>query len=279
VIGKIVDNRRVFFARRIAENYISFFDSNWLFIKGDIERHHAPQMGLLYLWTLPFILIGTYMLIFGKYNKKLKLFLFLWFFIVPVPASITSGVPHAVRALNYLPLFDVFTAIGILAILDFLAKYKRVLFASYVVGAGFLLFNILFYLNQYFVQLNYFYADFWQYGYNQVFSTIDTLGSEYNSVIISNDKYLDQSYVFFLFHYKYSPNLYQKHASEFSGGFGKYHAFGKFVFRPIDWNKDAKMHALLVSDPLDVPASMQGLKVVKKIFDPQGKEIIDIIAM
>ncbi len=48
-IGLILDNRRFIFASTIIAGYISHFDPNWLFISGDISRHHAPGMGLLYL--------------------------------------------------------------------------------------------------------------------------------------------------------------------------------------------------------------------------------------
>ena len=100
-LGLILDNRRITYAKTIVAGYISHFDPNWLFVKGDIARHHAPNMGLLYLFEFPFLFIGIYGLIFGKFDKKAKLLIFSWFLIAPIPASITSGVPHAVRTLNF----------------------------------------------------------------------------------------------------------------------------------------------------------------------------------
>jgi hypothetical protein len=70
IIGEVFDNRRVAYAKTVAAGYLSHFDFNWLFIRGDISRHHAPFMGLIYLVELPFILIGIYVLIFGKFSRS-----------------------------------------------------------------------------------------------------------------------------------------------------------------------------------------------------------------
>jgi len=110
ILGLFLDNRRVEFAKYVVNGYLSHLDINWLFIKGDIARHHAPGMGLMYLVELPFLLIGIYMLIFGNFDKAVKLFMALWFLIVPIPASITNDVPHAVRTINFLPILQILTA-------------------------------------------------------------------------------------------------------------------------------------------------------------------------
>ena len=58
-IGLLLDNRRFVYVLPIISGYISHFDPNWLFISGDIYRHHAPGMGILYLFEIPLILIGN----------------------------------------------------------------------------------------------------------------------------------------------------------------------------------------------------------------------------
>ncbi|MEN9407881.1 MAG: hypothetical protein RLZZ455_1097, partial [Candidatus Parcubacteria bacterium] len=59
-LGLIFDNRRVEFLKAVVAGYLSHFSLNWLFVHGDLPRHHAPNMGLLYLWELPFLCIGIY---------------------------------------------------------------------------------------------------------------------------------------------------------------------------------------------------------------------------
>ena len=116
-LGKLIDNRRIVYALTVAEGYIAHFNPKWLFVTGDSNnnRHNAPRMGLLYIFLLPFILIGIYQLIFGKYDKKIKYFVFAWFLIAPIPASITTEVPHAVRTMNSVPMYAIFAAVGLMA--------------------------------------------------------------------------------------------------------------------------------------------------------------------
>src|SRR5204863_4993102 len=94
LIGTVLDNRRFIYASTIISNYIIHFDPRWLFIRGDIQRHHAPSMGLLYLFEFPFILYGIYLLIFSDFNPKAKLLFFVCLLIVPIPASVTFKFPH-----------------------------------------------------------------------------------------------------------------------------------------------------------------------------------------
>jgi len=252
LIGLVFDNRRVQFARSIIFGYISHFDFNWLFIKGDEARHHAPGMGLMYLWELPFLLVGLYVLIFGNVDRKSKFLIFSWFLITPIPASVTGGVPHSVRTLNFLPTFQVFTAFGIIAFLN-LSKTWRFKKFWISILAIVVLISFVYYSNQYFVQQNYFNSKDWQYGYKEAVSFVKKNQSDYDKIIVSNKAPLDQSYIFFLFYLKYPPVLYQKEASYASGGFRENHQFGKYQFGPIDFNSQEKGKFLYVGRPDDFP--------------------------
>ncbi len=262
VIGYITDNRRLVFAKEIIANYLSHFDLNWLFITGDIARHHAPDMGLMYLWELPFLLIGLYMSLFFTFDKKTKILLFTWFLLVPIPAAVTTGVPHAVRTINFLPLFQIFTAVGIVTALSFIMKYK----IKYVVIPVIVLciiFNIGYYLDQYFVQQNYYNSEDWQYGYAPMIDQLKKIEGNYKKIVVSNQPYMDQSYMFFLFNLGYDPALYQQQSVNASGGFRENHNFGKFEFRPIDWNKEEKSPDILyIGRPSDFSSDAHVLQQI-----------------
>lgn len=255
-LGLILDNRRIEYVKAFTSGYLSHFQPNWLFYKGDVSRHHAPYMGLLYLWTLPFILVGLYLLFFSDIPKKNKWFLLFWILIVPLPASITIDVPHAVRAINFIPIFDLLTAIGLIYVVSRVNKTTfsfRV--AIFICLAGIITINTLYYLNQYFVQLNYYDSKDWQYGWKEAVSYVDQHRDEFDQVVVSNKSPLDQSYVFFLFYLKYDPARYQNEGGTKSGGFAREHtAFGNLVFRPIDWNKDrVKKNTLFLGQINDLP--------------------------
>lgn len=271
ILGLVLDNRRILFAKEVASGYLSHFDLNWLFINGDISRHHAPHMGLLYIFELPFIFIGIYMLLFGSFKRQTKLIIFSWLLLAPVPASVTSGVPHAVRALNLLPTWQIFIAIGVIGSILLISKLR---FSKVIIFAYFLfaLFNFVYYLNQYFVQQNYFTAIDWQYGYEKIISQVEKESLSYKKIVVSNQAPMDQSYMFFLFYLKYPPELYQAVSS--SGGFRENHSFGKYEFRPIDWKSDQNMpDTLFVGRPSDFG---ENAEIINYVDYPNGNRAMEI---
>lgn len=262
--GLILDNRRVEFVRQVVSGYLSHFDLNWLFISGDIARHHAPSMGLLYLWQVPVLLIGIYVLFFMRVKKQIKLILIGYLLIVPIPASVTSGVPHAVRTMNFLGVIDIILGLGITQSITFILQQKRLIkITSLIFISVFVLFNFLYYLNQYFVQQNYYNSKDWLYGYKEAVGYIHGIHKNYKNVIVSNAQPLDQSYMFFLFYTQYPPEKYLKEGGTASGGFlEKRNAFQNYIFRPVDWNSESGGD-LIVGRPSDIPSSAKILKKVK----------------
>lgn len=280
-LGLILDNRRIVYAKTIVAGYISHFDLNWLFIKGDLSRHHAPNMGLLYLFELPLVLLGIYLLIFGKFDRKAKLFVFSWFLLAPLPASITTGVPHAVRTMNFLPTWQIFSAIGLVGIIQLLSNIKlkilnlKILYIVGILYFMFAVFNFIFYLDQYFVQQNYYTSKDWQYGWKETVAEVQKVQGKYKEVIVSSSEPLDEAYMFFLFYLKYSPSTYQKIGVNTSGGFAEIHSFGKYTFRPINWKIDSeKTGVLLVGPPTEIP---NGVTTVKTVYYLNGEPAIRIV--
>jgi 4-amino-4-deoxy-L-arabinose transferase-like glycosyltransferase len=281
IIGEVFDNRRVVYAKTVAAGYLSHFDLNWLFLRGDISRHHAPFMGLIYLVELPLILIGIYVLLFGKFNPQTKFLIFLWFLAAPIPASITTGVPHAVRTLNFLPTWQIFSALGVITSFIFISNIKYAILKvrlNYLIFgfAGLVsFFNFAYYLNQYFVQQNYYFSHEWQYGYEQAIAKVKEIGGHYDKIVVSDTTPMDKSYMFFLFYLKYPPTDYQKIGATSSGSFVSHHYFDKYEFRPINWPEDSKMkNVLFIGPPFELPSS-QGL--IQTIRNLDGREAIRIV--
>jgi len=257
ILGLILDNRRVEFAKYIVGGYLSHLDLNWLFIEGDIARHHAPGMGLMYLIELPFLLVGIYMLIFGKFDKALKIFITLWFLIVPIPASVTNDVPHAVRAINFLPILQILTAIGIITIFSKVSSIKYQVLSIKIKYLFFLLillvsiFNFSYYLNQYFIQQNYFHARYWQYGYKDMVSFVASVQEDYSKIIVSNTATMDQSYMFFLFYLKYDPHEYLSEGGTLTGKIEGINKFSNLEFRKFDYSEEKERNILLIGSTFD----------------------------
>ena len=284
-LGLILDNRRVTYLKNIASGYLSHFDLNWLFIKGDIARHHAPNMGILYLWELPFLMIGIYKLLFGSsvdgFTKKIKAFIFILFLIAPIPASVTSDVPHAVRTLNFLPTFQIFISIGLITAIGLVSSIKyqvlsiRIKYISFVFFFFFFAFNFSYYVNQYFVQQNYFHAQYWQYGYKEIVEYLMPIHNKYNKIIVSNTQPLDQSYIFFLFYSKYDPVKYLATGGTRSGiqeedG----NKFLNFEFRKFNYYEEKGHNILLVGSGSDFK---EIFKTIKRVDYPNGEVAIRVV--
>ena len=112
----------------------------------------------------------------------------------------------------------------------------------------FSVFNFIYYLDQYFVQLNFYDSQDWQYGYKQAVDEVNILGQKYQKVVVSDNQPMDKSYMFFLFYLEYPPSDYQKIGVISSGSFVSHHYFGKFEFRPIDWQEDSKQRMYYISE-------------------------------
>lgn len=281
LLGKVFSNRRLVFGKIMVANYLSHFDLNWLFIHGDFEnpRHHAPNMGILYFVELPFLLLGIYVLAFSKDIPLIaKQLIFAWILIAPIPAIITTGVPHAIRILNVLPMPQILVALGIFSFYSRVVGLKylllRIGILSFFLAA--FVFNLLYYLDQYFVQQNYYHARDWQYGYEKVVSFLKPIHRNYEKVVVSDIDTMQQSYMFFLFYLQYDPKQYLKEGGTNSGRLeGARNGFANFEFRPFEYNSE-RSNRLLVGSlgdfaeefktvfAVDYPNKIRAIKVVEK---------------
>lgn len=252
--GVIFDNRRIVWLQTVATGYLSHYSFRWLFLTGDNARHHAPDMGLLYLWELPFLLWGMFSI--GKRGGTMSKIVWSWFLIAPIAASPTTELPHAIRTLVFLPTFQIFTAVGVARFIYTIKKSKILLSKILtVIVALVIIFNTVLYLHMYFGHMNHEFSKSWQYGYRQAVDYTKTYGNKYQKIIVSTK--LEQPYMFFLFFLKYDPIKYLEHGGTRSGGFAEdKNDFDKYQFRPIDWNKEIKDGSVLyIGKPSEIPSS------------------------
>ncbi len=257
--GAFLDNRRFVWAKTMVSGYLSHFSVKWLFLNGDNPRHHAPSMGLLYLWELPFLFYGMYVVL-TLFSAPSALLLFGWLLLSPVAASVTTGLPHAVRTLVFLPMFQIFTAVGIVSGVyafrsTIFPAHRKIGIASVIFFIGCMVFNFAYYMDMYYVQQNPETSEDWQYGYEQIVDIAQKEKQNYKKVIVSTS--LDQSYIFFLFYTKFDPARYIQ-----SGGTGAMRpndarfAFDTYEFRPISWDNEIQDGSVMyIGAPKDIPAS------------------------
>lgn len=271
-IGLILDNRRFVYVKTFIEGYISHFSLRWLFLTGDNARHHAPDMGLLYFIELPFFIYGLITL--GKYKSRETGFIIYWFLISPIAAAPTTGLPHAVRTLVFLPTIQIATAVGFMGIFDGIRthwKSNRVIKYVFLSTTCLLLVcNLGYYLTMYYARMDKEYSEFWQYGYREAIKYAEAKKDNYKKIIVSTR--LEQPYIFFLFFTGYSPKKYLAEGGTASGGFEeRLNAFDKYEFRTIDWAKEKKDGSILyIGAPGEIPHRLGSQKYLN------GKPSIEI---
>lgn len=203
-LGMLIHNRRVVYLQTYVENYLSHFNPVYLFVTGDNPRHHAPGMGLIYVISLPFILIGIYT---GIRDRRVPFSILLaWFFLAPVASSLSQEVPNASRSLIFLPTWQIFSALGWIYVFDSVLRKKNILNMTIKGILVFLLVvNIIYFVHQYFKHTNSETLYDWQYGYKEAVQYAGVLPANQRAIFSSD---VEQAYIFYLFYNKISPKKY-----------------------------------------------------------------------
>lgn len=257
IVGKILYSQKVTSMRIFLGNYLSHFDPRWLFTGSRRENHKIPYSGLLYTWEFPLIIVGLISLWRSSIDRRIKAFLFIWFFSSPLPASITTQAPHAMRSYTFLPLWQSFSALGLITILKMISVSEL-----RVIGVG--VFGIIASVNIFYVWKNYFtvfpqeQSDSFQYALGQAIRKELLIESDYSKIIFSNSGSLYQSYMFYLYYSKFNPSTYLNEGGTYSGGFSELHKIGKVEFRPFSLNESQPQgRYLYVGNIHDFPAGAE----------------------
>lgn len=168
--AKTIHHRYLLFGNKILQNGLSHFSLDFLFLSGDINPRHSTQYfgQLLHLTIFP-LLIGA--VLFFKYAKTKENFLLSsWLIAGILPASLTTVVPHALRILSVAPIFYILIGIGWGSIPFVRRKF---IFRLAALSFSALLFTeVAIFFYYYFGVYPKLYASEWQYGYQEMISTI-----------------------------------------------------------------------------------------------------------
>ena len=249
---------------QMAQNYASAFSPGFLFDRGGdkIERD-IGYFGKLYLIDALFLLVG-FAAIFYKREKTI-LFLCLWLIAAPVASAITKGAPSSSRLFMLMPLFTLIIAYGMNQLLISLRGnlIKKILL---IFVTGLFLLNFVFFIDAYFIHLNYQRVRFLHYGYKQVVK-ISKAYPDYNIVMRGPDNF---PYIYFLFYNRYDPIKFRKDAEYYpptNEGFLFVKSFGRYSFPwEIDYTKLNKKTIYIDDTGVDYRKN--------KIYLPSGEPIL-----
>lgn len=250
IVGRLLYNPRLFIIKIFTEGYLSHFQPSWLFYNTGQESFKAPNTGLLYIWQIPFICLGILIVIFSKqFTLQSKLFVLFLFFITALPGAVATQAPHAMRAYNIVPLWQIFTGIGLTYLLFALKQHSRIFL---IIVSVFITIQFQQFIVNYFFRFPFEQSKSFQYALAKSVPEI-LKQRHYTRVVISNTNNLYQSYMLFLYHSMYDPHLYQSFGGTVSGGYAETHRFDRYEFRPIIWEKEDTRDTLFVGNPEDFP--------------------------
>ena len=248
---RIVNNKYQYIAGEFIQNYVGYYSLNFIFtsIRSDYSVLNMSGKGILFIWELPLVLLGVFLLIKEK-PKWLKVIL-LWLILAPIPAALTKDYMHAGRAEVLLPILVVISAFGLYNLYtNFIpAKYKKV---SMLVFSLILIWSFIgrvdFYLFHAFSQNQ----GGIKYGYKEAIDFTLKNNDKYEKIIFT--KVNSQPQIFVAFFSKINPKDYQQYSKDWKhfekDGF-KYldminYKLGKYEFREINWNSDQLLDNALV---------------------------------
>lgn len=270
--GALTHNRRFVYAQTILKNYLEHFRFNYLFFDGMANRmFRIPDMGLLYLWDLPFLLYGLYLTL-NSFRQKQSQFLLGWFLIAPVPSALAFGAPSSLRAVLMLPITQIFIAIGLI---DILKRLSVVRFGRFIRSCllGALALNILVFTHQLFTHAPIEAAESWNYSVKQASLILKQRQDQYATIVFTY--HYKQPYIYYLFYNKIDPHWFQ--ANWYPGEvMRRSRALGNITYRDIVWEQDRLLpNALLIGAPDEFPSDVPG--VIHTIRSLNGKPTLLLV--
>lgn len=273
--GKIGNNYFVYASSFWAKRYLEYSDLDYLFFKGMRYTHDKfPDVGLMFIWELPFFLLGLFVLVnksLLKDKSKRRLF-WAWLLLGPLPASLANNSQHPLRSLTTIPIPQIISATGIWFFWKWFKKQvtclrlRRICFFAFATAV---VVNLAYYLDIYYVHYPVHYSHYLMYGMKEASLYAWKHRKEYDQVIFDpqfgvEDKNITSiPFAYVLTYGKVDPVIIQK-ARE--SGVSPL-AFENFVFRSVNWAEDRKLkNALLIASfwsfPLKQIPSQQIVKVI-----------------
>jgi 4-amino-4-deoxy-L-arabinose transferase-like glycosyltransferase len=263
ILAKVFANRRVLYSLSYAQHYLDFFNPSYLFFSGDVNpRFSLRDYGELFLWELPLLMVGFYLLISQK--TKSTLLIIGWFLLAPIAGAIARETPHALRSETFIPTYEIVTALGMVWIINLLKNVNKYLSRLLILIISLIIISSVYvFLHDYFVHFPVNFSYDWQYGYKEAVSETEKLKNQYDYVVFS-DTY-GRPYIYVAFYSNISPSDFWKESSIQIDPFGFYTVskVGKYIFRnKLVQDSDAGKKVLYVGKPDQIPLSFTVLNKI-----------------
>lgn len=255
--SRVIQNRRLAYGAEYVRHYFDNLTPSFLFIKGDGNPKFSIQdVGQMYFWEIPFF-IGGILLLFRKRSGSWWT-IPIWILIGIAPAATARETPHALRIETIIPLFQFFTAYGMIYFLSYIqnaVKNKKIIALVFVSMVLVITANFIFFMHNYFFHYAREFSGEWQYGYKEVVRFTESVKGNYQNIFFTEK--MGRPYIYVLFYGKYDPKVFRENAiiEREALGFVAVKKFDKYTF-----TKDPGKYAnekgknLFVDVPLNIPS-------------------------
>ncbi len=225
---KVLHNKYAAVVYQILQNYTSSYSPAFLFDKGGEKfLHNIGNFGNFYVIDALFLIVGVIAISYRR--EKRILILLLWFVLGPIPSAITTDAPSSTRLFLMLPAFILVSSYGLYTLLGLFSKRSRIGFLIKTILLISLSINFIYFLDAYYVHMNYHRAQFFHYGYKEV---VELTNKYPNYKVVMYDP-TNFPYISFLFYNKYDPQKFRSEVNYYPDNFGPFYyvkSFGRYNF-------------------------------------------------
>lgn len=262
------------------KRYLNYLQPDFIFFNAlQMTLPNTLGLGILYLFELPWLVLGVVEFIRGKIPFK-SIFV-IWLLTGIIPDSLTNNQQHAGRLLHIAPVVIIIVALGALKFYEWLKGLKNTYLKVYISGV-YLLFILLFLIHACLVFAVHFprhKGESFDEGIREAVLYIKENQDKYSEVVfdtrhgVEGPYLISNPHMYLLFYTKYDPAKYQTIEKTYgSDPNNPFFNFDKYTFRYIDWPKDSvKKDTLFIGSPWSFPKD--GLKdgeLLEKIMLSNG---------
>ncbi len=257
--SRLFYNKLTVGVKDIVFEYLKYFSPQFLIINGDENYRFGYQgMSIVTVVEYLFFFIGLYYIF--KNKEKWRLYILGLLAVSPLTAALSWAGVSITRSFFIIVPFLIVVSYGTVYFIESFKKNFRIIILV-IIAVSYLFFLFYtwdFYLNHYPKRATNIRA--WECGFKELVKYVEKNYTKYDRFYITKED--NESYIFFLYYLKYSPQKYQPQAKlsepdEY--GFGQIEGFDKFIFNS-DYPHD-KNNLVIVG----YPSQLSDEKNIKKI--------------
>jgi len=266
VWSKLIHNHRVVYGLAFLQHYLDHFNPNFLFITGDVNpKFSTHDLGQLYLWELPFLVVGL-LFLFRK-REGYWWVIPLWLVIGIIPAGTAKETPHALRMEAVLPTLQLIVGYGLVSSFGIIASLRSSLIRKVILSASclVLVISVFYFQYGYFKHYSSRFSKDWQYGYEELINVINE--NKFAQTIVFDSGHLGRPYIYYLFYNKVDPRDFRQtmDVTRDNFGFVDVKGFGEYRFTRKIGSEVKSSNNIYVGSPKDVPENSKVLKKIKTL--------------